>query len=37
MHERGVENLLEQKLRELGWIVDVGDPLRQVYGKIFRE
>ena len=29
MHERGVENLLEQKLKELGWIVDVGDSLRQ--------
>lgn len=31
MQEREVENLLEQKIRELGWIVDVGDSLRQVY------
>lgn len=31
MHEREVENILEQELRELGWIVDVRDPLRKVY------
>ena len=31
MLEREVENLLEQKLRELDWIVDVSNPLRQVY------
>ncbi len=31
MLEREVENLLEQKLRLLDWVVDVGDPNRQVY------
>lgn len=31
MIERDVENVLEQKLRKLGWSVDVGDKNRNVY------
>jgi restriction-modification protein len=31
MLEREVENLLEQKLKKLNWIIDVGMPNRQVY------
>ncbi|WP_281197396.1 type I restriction enzyme HsdR N-terminal domain-containing protein, partial [Staphylococcus felis] len=31
MIEREVENILEQKLMEKGWIIEVGNPKRQVY------
>ena len=31
MIEREVENILEQKLRKLGWLLDVGEVNRNVY------